>query len=149
VLDELREMLGPGADQQAAQIAQRAARDGLQLNYDRAIATGTFDAHRLILLASRHGHATQMVERLFRAHFTDGLHVGDPETLRALADEIGVVITDDADEELRRRLDLPRRNGIQAIPVLIFDNRPALVGVQSEERLLEVLQQQARVGSPN
>lgn len=45
------------------------------------LASGTFEAHRLILMAGRQGLAEPMTERLFRAHFTDGLHIGDPQVL--------------------------------------------------------------------
>jgi len=138
VLDELRESAGPGADLVAAATAREAAREGLILRYDRAIATGTFAAHRLVMVAYQQGMVAQTVERLFRAHFTDGLHVGDADTLRRLADEVGVVLGEDVDAELVRRLELVRSRGITVVPVLILDGQPVTAGVQSTERLLAV-----------
>ena len=53
-------------------------------------AGNTFDAHRLIHLAARHGLGDAMEERLFAAYFTEGLAVGDRATLAGLAAEVGL-----------------------------------------------------------
>ncbi|MBC6462776.1 DsbA family oxidoreductase, partial [Actinomadura sp. HBU206391] len=55
------------------QAAADAVRDGVTLDYERAVAADTFEAHRLSASAAARGLTEPMVERLFRAHFTDGL----------------------------------------------------------------------------
>ncbi|MER7670863.1 DsbA family protein [Kitasatospora sp. NPDC096128] len=144
LLEVLERTFGPQAVAGITQLAAAAVQDGLDLHYERAVATGTFEAHRLIALAAAQGRAEQMVERLFRAHFTDGLHIGDAATLAALAAEVGVRTDGDgaapAPELLQARLDLVRRRGITAIPVFLIDGVPPLTGSQSESALFAALQ---------
>ncbi|MFF2080888.1 DsbA family protein [Kitasatospora sp. NPDC058162] len=142
LLEVLERTFGPQAVAGISQLAAAATQDGLDLHYERAVATGTFEAHQLIALAAAQGRAEQMVERLFRAHFTDGLHIGDAATLAALAAEVGVR-TDGAapgPEQLQARLDLVRRRGITSIPVFLIDGVPPLTGSQSESALFAALQ---------
>jgi 2-hydroxychromene-2-carboxylate isomerase len=90
LLAVLEQTFGSQAVGGALAFAERAAREGLRFEYGKAIATGTFDAHVLIADAALQDKAEPMAERLFRAHFTDGLHIGDPATLARLAAEVGV-----------------------------------------------------------
>ena len=69
-----------------AQLAAMAAADGLEFNFDRVRSANTFDAHRLTHLAKAHGLQDAMVERLQRAHFTDGELLSDHATLARLAE---------------------------------------------------------------
>ncbi|GGQ22965.1 DsbA family oxidoreductase [Streptosporangium pseudovulgare] len=105
--------------------------EGLRLEYGKAIATGTFDAHRLIADAARQGKAELMAEHLFRAHFTDGLHIGDPATLARLAAEAGVTTGHVPSTGVRARLDRVRRLGITGVPVFLIENLPPLTGSQT------------------
>jgi predicted DsbA family dithiol-disulfide isomerase len=115
-------------------MAAAAVPDGLELHYERAIATGTFGAHCLVARAARQGLGEQAVERLFRAHFTDGLNIGDEETLAVLARELGVT-ADDAgiDQQVREGLRLVREAGVTSVPVIRFTDGPTFVGEQPEE----------------
>jgi len=56
---------------------------GLTWSMKDARPTNTFDAHRLIALASSQGKSAAMSERLFRAYFSDGLLVSDHQILPA------------------------------------------------------------------
>ena len=76
-----------------AQLATMAAADGLEFHFDRVQSANTFDAHRLTHLAAAHGRQDAMVERLQRAHFTDGELLSDHETLARLAAELGVPVS--------------------------------------------------------
>ncbi|GGY09791.1 DsbA family protein [Streptomyces hiroshimensis] len=141
----LERMLGPYAATQAEIFTWQAARDGLELRYDRAIATGSFRAHLLIGRAAEQGLAEPVVERLFRAHFTDGLHIAGEAVLREIAEECGVELgpggtgalakgSDEA-EELRGELHRLRRHGVPAPPVFKIGDDAVLLGVQSEQAL--------------
>ena len=70
-MDVTEEDIAPGL----RKIEREAARDGLVFHYDRAIAANTFNAHRLVKYAAAHG-VPDMLDRLFEAHFRDGLDVG-------------------------------------------------------------------------
>ncbi len=132
----------------AAQVAQMtghvagvAAQDGLELRFDRAIAANTFEAHRLIGLAGRAGRDADMTDRLFRAHFTDGLDVGDPATLATLAAEVGVEDTGEGAGEVRADLARARELGIRAVPLFLFEEKFAVSGAQPVETLVAALRE--------
>ncbi|AJE43661.1 DsbA family oxidoreductase [Streptomyces nodosus] len=154
LLPVLEQVFGPQAVRQTLRFAEQVAADGLELHYERAVATGTFEAHRLIARAAQQGRAEQMVERLFRAHFTDGLHIGDRATLARLAGEVGVTLNDsDAEqpaaatapetERLQAELDRVRGLGVSGVPVFFIDGVPPLTGSQPEAALLAALREAA------
>ncbi|MEU6642618.1 DsbA family oxidoreductase [Saccharomonospora sp. NPDC046836] len=136
------------AEAMNAQVTARAAEAGLDYRLDRAIATNTKSAHRLIHFARDHGRQHDMVERLFRAYFTDGLHVGDYDVLAGLADDIGLDRTaaraaldsgaygDDVDNDVNRA----RQLGITGVPFFVFDGKYAVSGAQPVEAFLQALQ---------
>lgn len=134
LLEALEQTFGPEAARNVGHMAAAAVQDGLELHYERAIATGTFGAHALVARAARQGLAEPAVERLFRAHFTDGLNIGDPRTLARLAGELGVTAGDEGiDQEVSEGLRLVREAGATSVPVIRFVGGPAFVGEQSEE----------------
>jgi deazaflavin-dependent oxidoreductase (nitroreductase family) len=147
LLDALAQKFGPEAVRRLGPLARAAVADGLDLRYDRAIATGTSAAHQTVTRAARQGLAEPMVERLFRAHFTDGLNIGDPETLDQLAAEVGVTAPDTGvEEDVRSSLKAVREVGVTGVPVFRFQNGPTLAGEQTQEVFLEALRTAA--GAP-
>ena len=130
---------GEAAARAIASDTSLGAADGLELNLGRAVFTSTFEAHRLLAQASAQGRGETMAGLLFRAYFTDGLHIADRAVLDRLAAEAGVVTSDDGAAELRAELDRVRRLGIRSVPVFRFEGGPVLEGEQSEEALLAAL----------
>ncbi|MEV4457479.1 DsbA family protein, partial [Microbispora sp. NPDC049633] len=102
---------------------------------------GTFEAHRLIWLAGRAGRDGDMADRLFRAHFTDGLDVGDPATLAKLAAETGVEDTGEGAEQVRAELARARELGVRAVPLFLFEEKFAVSGAQPVETLVAALRE--------
>ncbi|WP_424892951.1 DsbA family oxidoreductase [Streptomyces sp. XH2] len=149
----LERALGSYAATQTELFTWQAARDGLGLRYDLAVATGTFRAHLLIALAAGQGRAEAVVERLFRAHFTEGEHIAAEDVLRDVAEECGVDLapygpgvlarTSPAAEELRGELHRLRHHGVTGAPLFRIADGPVLLGVQSEHVLYEALAQAA------
>jgi predicted DsbA family dithiol-disulfide isomerase len=141
LLDVLQRKFGGNAVADTRRFAASAASEGLEFNYDVAVHSNTFDAHRLIAIATRQGLGEQMVERLFRAHYTDGLDVGDPGTLTRLAGEVGVTIPDPAAgvADVRAGLDRVRGMGVRGVPVFLFQGGPMLSGAQTEDTLYNAL----------
>jgi predicted DsbA family dithiol-disulfide isomerase len=138
LLEVLERRFGAEAVAHSAQAAEDAKADGLRLEFGRAVAANSFAAHRLIADAAGPGRAVEMVERLFRAHFTDGLDIGDRATLDALADEVGVTGGAIPDGEIRARLERVREMGVTSIPVFLLAGR-RLTGVPTEDELLAAL----------
>jgi predicted DsbA family dithiol-disulfide isomerase len=139
-----------GGQEQTRQLMGRvvsaASESGLDLRMDRAIHANSFDAHRLILAATRHGKGEQMAERLFRAHFTDGLDIGSRETLTTLAAEAGLQVSldgEDGAEETRAQLDRARDLGISGVPLFLFEGKYTVSGAQPEDTLLGALEEVA------
>jgi predicted DsbA family dithiol-disulfide isomerase len=133
-----------GADrvaQMTGHVTGVAAQDGLELRFDRAVAANTLEAHRLIWLAGRAGRDGDMADRLFRAHFTDGLDVGDPATLAKLAAETGVEDTGEGTEQVRADLARARALGVRAVPLFLFEEKFAVSGAQPVETLVAALRE--------
>jgi len=141
-----------GGPARAAEIYGRVrdagARAGIDFDFD-AIARqpNTRDAHRLIAWAQEQDGADGLVERLFRAYFLDGRHVGDREVLAAIAGEAGLDAGAalaylasgqgaDAVAALDRRA---RELGIEGVPFFIFDQRVGVSGAQEPETLLAAI----------
>lgn len=80
--DRVRQMFG--------QVTEVASAAGLTLDFDRAVTANTFDAHRLVSWAADRGRAAELVDALYRAHFTDGVDVGSRDALATLAAEVGL-----------------------------------------------------------
>jgi predicted DsbA family dithiol-disulfide isomerase len=132
-----------------AQVTALAAREGLDYRFDRAQHGNTFDAHRLIHLAAAHGLQAEAKERLLRAYFTDGLAIGDLDTLIALGAELGLpadevramlegdAYTDAVRADERRAAAL----GISGVPFYVIDERYGVSGAQDPAVFLGALEQ--------
>ncbi len=118
---------------------------GMRWSLATARPTNTFDAHRVVALATQHELQGAMLERLFRAYFSDGLLVSDRETLVALAEEVGVAGVDallDGDalaDEVRLDEQRARQLGINGVPALIFNSDVLVSGAQGADAMLEAL----------
>lgn len=71
-------------------LTQQAKELGLDYHLDKVVLTNSFDAHRLMHFAESKGKEKEMNERLFKAYFTEGKHIGDHATLARLAEEVGL-----------------------------------------------------------
>jgi predicted DsbA family dithiol-disulfide isomerase len=123
-------------------VTQVARGEDLTLNFEKAIAANTFDAHRLIWKADEAGKQLQMVEALHKAHFTDGLDIGSPEVLSAVAFALGVpdiAATDEGVAEVREELELGRELGVTGVPMFVFNGRYALSGAQDPDTFREAI----------
>lgn len=130
-------------------VSGLAAQEGLEYHLEQAKYGNTFDAHRLIHLAEAHNLQDEMEERLFKAYFTEGLALGDVETLVRLASEIGIdeeeartVLSGDTyADEVRADVRKARALGIQGVPFFAIDEKYGVSGAQPTEALKEVLEQ--------
>jgi predicted DsbA family dithiol-disulfide isomerase len=131
-----------------AQLAQTGAEEGLTIRYDLQMRTpNTLDAHRLIRRAARGGSQTELVEALFRAYFSEGRDIGNPETLADIAAESGMdrsgtlsfLKTDELAGEVRQYEDVVHRAGITGVPAFVANRRPVLMGAHPPETIAAAL----------
>ncbi|HEY5092928.1 MAG TPA: DsbA family oxidoreductase [Acidimicrobiales bacterium] len=118
---------------------------GMEWSLGKAQPTNTFDAHRVIALATTQGLGGDVSERLFRAYFCEGELISDHERLSELAGEVGVTGVDElwggdafaanvrGDEAAAQEL------GITGVPCLLLDGKFMVVGAQGSDQILDVL----------
>lgn len=130
-------------------IATMAAEEGIQFNWENANSGNTFNAHRLIHLAQSKGLGSEAQEAFFYSYMTQGLAIGERETLEDVAARIGLnpVEVEDVlnseeysdfvkfDEEVARD-----QLKVTGVPFFIFDQRIALAGAQPREVFLQVFE---------
>ena len=130
-----------------AKMEQTAAAEGLEYHMDGLHIGNTSDAHRVVHLAASVGLQDAMVERLFRAHFTERRSVFSRESLVTLAVEVGL---DEA--EVRAVLESDRyadavaedaaaasRLGANGVPFFVIDMRYGVSGAQPTELFTQAL----------
>jgi predicted DsbA family dithiol-disulfide isomerase len=136
------------AEASHAQMTALAAQEGLEYHFERARGGNSFDAHRLVHLATAHGKQDEAMERLMRGYFTEGVAIGDREALIALAAEIGIdgraaLQGDDYADAVREDEALAQRIGIQGVPFFVLDRRYGVSGAQPADVLLQALEKAA------
>jgi predicted DsbA family dithiol-disulfide isomerase len=122
--------------------------DGLELRFDILRAGNTFDAHRIVHLARERGVQHDVKERLFRATFSEGEPIGDPETLVRLAEAVGldageardVLATNRYAQEVRDDEREATELGITAVPFYVIDGKAGVPGAQEVETFVRVLE---------
>jgi predicted DsbA family dithiol-disulfide isomerase len=136
-------------EQMLERVSGIAASVGLDYDYDHVHQTNTVKAHELLHYAKAHGRQLDMKERLLRAYFIDGRHVGRIEDLADLAAEIGLERADvvSALESNRYLADvkadvaLATEYGIQGVPFFVIDGKYGVSGAQDAETFANVLTQ--------
>ncbi|MCI0573357.1 MAG: DsbA family oxidoreductase [Myxococcaceae bacterium] len=128
-------------------MERTAAAEGLEYHLAGGLVGNTSDAHRLLHLAKERGIQDAVVERFYRAHFTEQRSLFDHESLVQLADEAGL----DADEARRVLKDdtyagavtadarEAQKLGATGVPFFVIDNRYGVAGAQPTEVFASVL----------
>ncbi|HEV7812322.1 MAG TPA: DsbA family oxidoreductase [Leifsonia sp.] len=138
---------------QVGQMLERvtgiASSVGLDYDYDILKHTNTIKAHELLHFAKAQGKQLEMAERLFKAYFTEGRHIGRVEDLADLAAEIGLdraaaVASLESEEflsDVRADQGLAQEYGIQGVPFFVVDGRYGVSGAQDPTTFAQVLEQ--------
>ena len=129
------------------QMERTAAAEGLEFHLVGGVTGNTFDAHRLVHLGRARGREDAVLERLYRAHFTEQRSIFDDAALAALAVEAGLdeadaraalaggTFADTVNAEIREA----RGFGISGVPYFVIDRRYAVSGAQPPELFAEAL----------
>lgn len=147
--EEAREMID--------RMVERGRAAGVEMRFDRIRPSRTFDAHRLLAWARESGSLQDALgERLFQAYLGEGRALSDPETLAALADEVGLdgdeaaelLRSDHHAETVRAEERQAARMGITGVPTFVFDGRTAVTGAQPPAVLREAIERTVRTSEP-
>lgn len=140
-------------EQMLGQMTELAAAEGLEYHFENVQQTKTLAAHQLLHHAKAHGLQLEMKERLLRAYFVEGRHIGKVDELVALAAEVGL----DANEtraaleagtyadDVQADIAQARAYGIQGVPFFVIDGTYGISGAQSPDVFRDVL---AKVSAP-
>lgn len=150
VADMLSAKFGMARDQAVQmnrQMEERAAGVGLEYHLEGGRVGNTADAHRLVHLAGEQGVQGDVVEALYKAHFTDRRSVFDRDSLVEVAAEAGLdaaaardvlasgkfAAAVEADQHEARRL------GATGVPFFVIDRRYGVSGAQPAEAFAQAL----------
>ena len=131
-------------------IAEAAAEEGILFNWEQANSGNTFNAHRIIHLAQSKGLGNVAQEAFFHAYMTEGMPIGERETVEDVASRIGLAHTEvefvlDSEEfaDFVRHDEKIAHEQLQVngVPFFVFDQRIALSGAQPREIFLQAMQQ--------
>lgn len=147
----LDQKFGPGKRREIEiRLSEAALESGVTFNWSGVTrSVNTRMAHMLIAAASTVQRGTDMKAALFKAYWQDGRDVGDPDTLVAIATELGFDEQAVRDElgngELRETVigleDHARKVGVDGVPFFIVDGKLAVSGAQPPEVWAKVFRQ--------
>ncbi len=122
---------------------------GLDYDYDHVHQTNTVISHELIHFAKSKGRQIEMKERLLKAYFVNGEHVGRIPDLVAIAVELGfdeAEVTEALESHrflpaVKEDVALAQEYGIQGVPFFVIDGKYGVSGAQEAATFANVLQQ--------
>ncbi len=142
------------AQQMIDRMTDSAAEEGLDFDFSIAKPGNTFDAHRLLHLATdpdtrSGGLQNRLKDRLLLAYHSQGEAIGDHDTLQRLAVEVGLdevevkeTLTGDGyADAVRADENQARTYGISGVPFFVLDGRIGISGAQPSDVMLEGLRQ--------
>lgn len=141
---------GPGAfDSMSGRLTALGVEAGIEYRFDRVLRVSSFDAHRLIQATqAAHPNRTEaLLGGLYRAYFTEGRNVADPQVLERLAGGVGLdgdwareVLSSDqqASRVAADRLEA-RELGITGVPAVAYSGAVVVPGAQEVDTIGLVL----------
>ena len=148
-LAERKGMSVEESEQLHAGVVARAAEVGLDYHFEKAVISNSFTAHRLIQLAKTKGLGDAMEETFFKAYFTEGRDLNNPETLRELSVGAGLNATDVKAvletenmfaDAVKNDISEAQQIGVRGVPFFVFDRKYAVSGAQPIEHFEETIQ---------
>jgi len=150
-LSERKGMPVDQVEQMLERVTSIAKDVGLDYDYDHVHQTNTVISHELIHFAKSKGRQLEMKERLLKAYFIDGEHVGRIPDLVAIAVELGydaAEVTEALEShkflaDVKADVALAQEYGIQGVPFFVIDGKYGVSGAQEASAFANVLAQVA------
>lgn len=132
-----------------AQMTELAASEGLAYDFTALRHTKTLKAHEVLHLARAHGVQYELKERLLKAYFEQGRHLGRDEELADLAADVGLdrsevlaaLAAGTYRDAVAADIAQARAYGISGVPFFVIDERYGISGAQDPEVFAQVLSQ--------
>lgn len=132
-----------------ANVESTAKEVGLEYHLGETWSGDTTKPHQLVQFASTIGQQEKMIERLYRAYFTEKISLFKDENLITLAEEVGLTrqqatsaLTSDelakivvADENFVRQL------GLSGVPFFLLNRKTAVSGAQPAGHFASAIQE--------
>ncbi|MHA6252821.1 DsbA family oxidoreductase [Oceanobacillus sp. CAU 1775] len=138
-------------------VVNMAKNTGLVIDYDKAKFSSTIPAHHAFQYAKEQGKGNEFFEKFYKAHFSEGELLSDPETIGRLSEEIGLdkeaVLQSTQNQSFTDKVNTDIQEagqvGVQGVPFYVFNNKYAVSGAQPVEQFKQVLKQvrEEEVGS--
>ncbi|MFD6093878.1 DsbA family protein [Oerskovia sp. NPDC060338] len=136
-------------EQMLGQMTAVAAAEGLAYDFDALQHTKTLKAHELLHFAKSRGKQVEMKERLLKAYFEQGRHVGRVDDLAELAAEVGLDADEvraalengDFEDAVEQDIAQARAYGISGVPFFVFNGKYGVSGAQDPAVFTQVLDQ--------
>jgi predicted DsbA family dithiol-disulfide isomerase len=136
------------AVQAEARIQKLAHAEGLPFTSDRLHAN-SFDVHRVLQLANRHGRGVDFFETLQQRYFAGQINPYQHESLIAVAVETGldgdivreVLSGNGFADKVREDEATGRRLGVTGVPFVVLDQRYAIAGAQAAAAYAQAITQ--------
>lgn len=144
-----------GVQQFYDRVSEVGREVGIFFNFERIERQpNTLDAHCLVAWAQAMSPAaaSNLVEKLFRGYFVEGVDIGDRQELARLAAAAGLdayraaawLVAGNGREGVMVSDERARRLGIAGVPLFIFNRRVMISGAQPTSALIEAMAQAAR-----
>lgn len=130
-------------------LTARAAEEGLEWQMDKTVPSNTRSAHRLLHFAFEQGKQAELAQSLFKAYFSDGLNVAQPDVLVQLAADAGldaeqarrVVESEQYSDAVDQDINAAAAMGITGVPFFVINNKYGISGAQPETLFNDALKQ--------
>lgn len=143
------------SNQLDAEVRAAAAETGILINHDRMERTpNTLMAHMLMAMAANvptkaKDTAAALADQLFRAYFTEGVDIGDPDELVRIAESVGVPrdisVSALGDKELKTATSSLAsglaEQGITGVPTLLMNQHFFISGAVPSADLMRMIPQ--------
>jgi predicted DsbA family dithiol-disulfide isomerase len=122
-----------------SRLEELAAVEGLEYHLAESHTGNTMDAHRLVHLGREQGIQDAVIERLFRAHFTENRSLFDQASLATLGGEAGLRGVEDLlegrqyEDAVIAEHEQANRLGANGVPFFVLGGRYGVSGAQSVE----------------
>lgn len=132
-----------------AKMEEIAAAEGLTYHLAGALAGDTLDAHRVVAYATTKGRQNEVLETLYKAHFTDRVSIFDRRTLVLLASKAGLdsmsvesmLASNDFVREVEDDEQAGRALRVRGVPYFLIGEQLSLSGGQPVENFVAALNQ--------